>query len=39
MVELQHAKENIANEVQNTENMLSYLFGLLLIYGKFDAKK
>ncbi|MCX6822673.1 MAG: hypothetical protein NTX91_01575 [candidate division SR1 bacterium] len=39
MVELQHAKEDRTNEKPQIEDILSYLFGLTLIYGKFDAKK
>lgn len=39
MVELQHTKEDRTQEKPQNEDMLSYLFGLTLIYGKFDAKK
>jgi hypothetical protein len=39
MVELQHAKEDRTQEKPQTKDILSYLFGLTLIYGKFDAKK
>lgn len=39
MVELQHAKEDRKQEKPQTEDILSYLFGLTLLYGKFDAKK
>ena len=39
MVELQHAKEDRKNGKPEIEDMLSYIFGLMLIYGKVDAKK
>ena len=39
MVELQHAKEEKTDEKIQNDDIFSYLFGLTLMYGKFDAKK
>jgi len=39
MVELQHETETKTNKKPQTEDILSYIFGLTLLYGKFDAKK
>jgi hypothetical protein len=39
VAELQHAKENQTNNTIQPQDIFSYLFGLVLIHGKFDAKK
>jgi hypothetical protein len=39
MVELQHETTGKTDKKPQTEDVLSYLFGLVLLYGKLDAKK
>ena len=39
MVELQQATGTKTDKKQQTEDTLSYVFGLTLLYGKFDTKK
>jgi hypothetical protein len=39
VVELQHAKENQTDNTIQPQDIFSYVFGLVLIHGKFDAKK
>jgi len=39
MVEFQQEGKNTVDQEVQTKDMLSYIFGLLLMYGKFDAKK
>ena len=39
MVELKDANEDTTNGKPQTQDILSYIFGLTLLYGKFEAKK
>lgn len=39
MIELQHANQDGTSKASQTETILSYLFGLVILYGKFDVKK
>ncbi len=39
MVKLQHTKEDQTNNAIKPQDIFSYIFGLVLIHGKFDIKK
>lgn len=39
VVELQHTKEDQTNNTIQAQDIFSYMFGLVLIHGKFDVKK
>lgn len=39
MVELQHETQEMTKNTEQTDTILSYLFGLVIMYGKLDAKK